>query len=67
MVDYANAAQRQASAAINSGEDFSHKSIQAIDNYDNFDQTIMVCESETCQSFGLSLPSPRYFHLLPSI
>ena len=45
MVDNANATQRQASAAIDSGDDFSHKSIQAIDNYDNFDQTIMGIEA----------------------
>ena len=33
----ANATQRQASAAIDSGDDFSHKSIQAINNCDIFD------------------------------
>ena len=37
MVDNANATQRQASAAIDSGDDFSHKSIQAINNCDIFD------------------------------
>ena len=51
MVDYANAAQRQASAAINSGEDFSHKSIQAIDNYDDFDQTVMALEASQSEDF----------------
>ena len=35
---------KYASAAIDSGDDFSHQSTQAMDNYDNydnFDQTIM--------------------------
>ena len=43
MVDKANITQRDASAAIDSGDDFSHQSTQAMDNYDydNFDQTIM--------------------------
>ena len=45
MVDNANATQKQLSAAIDSGDDFSHKSIQAIDNYDNFGQTIMALEA----------------------
>ena len=51
MVDNANATQRQASAAIDSGDDFSHKSIQAIDNYDNFDQTIMALEASQSEDF----------------
>ena len=33
------------SATIDSGDDFSHQSIQAKDNYDNFDQTIMGLEA----------------------
>ena len=33
--------QRSASATIESGDDFSHQSTQARDNYNNFDQTIM--------------------------
>ena len=41
MEDKASLAQRRASAAIDSGDDFSRQSIQAKDNYDNFDQTIM--------------------------
>ena len=44
MVDKANITQRNASAAIDSGDDFSHQSTQAIDNYDNLDQTIMGLE-----------------------
>ena len=41
MIDKASLAQRSASATIDSGDDFSHQSTQAKDNYDNFDQTIM--------------------------
>ena len=44
MVDKANITQRNASAATDSGGDFSHHSTQAMDNYDNFDQTIMGLE-----------------------
>ena len=44
MVDKANITQKDASAAIDSGDDFSHQSTQAMDNYDNFDQTIMGLE-----------------------
>ena len=47
MVDNANAGQ--ASAAIDSGDDFSHKSIQNIDNYDNFDQAITITALEASQ------------------
>ena len=53
MVDKANN-QRDASAAIDSGDDFSHQSTQAMDNYDNFDQTIMGLEV-SC-SFNFSKP-----------
>ena len=42
MIDKASLAQRSASATIDSGDDFSHQSTQAKDNYDNFDQTIMI-------------------------
>ena len=44
MVEKANITQRNAPAAIDSGDDFSHQSTQAIDNYDNLDQTIMGLE-----------------------
>ena len=49
MVDKASLAQRRASATIDSGDDFSHQSTQAKDNYDNFDQTIMDLELEASQ------------------
>ena len=45
MIDKASLAQRSASAAIDFGDDFSRQSTQAIDNYDNFDQTIMDLEA----------------------
>ena len=45
MVDNANTVQRQVSAAIDSGNDFSNQSAQAIANYDNFDQTITGLET----------------------
>ena len=45
MIDKASHDQRSASAAFNFGEDFSRQSTQAIDNYDNFDQTIMDLEA----------------------
>ena len=47
MVDRANTAQRHMSAAIDSGDDFSHQLAQAIANQENFDETIM--ESDTIQ------------------
>ena len=49
MVDTASIAQRSASATIDSGDDFSHQSTQAKDNYDNFDQTIMGLEASQTQ------------------
>ena len=56
MVDILNINQRDASAAIDSGDDFSHQSTQAMDNYDNydnFDQTIMGLEvSQTEDPLG---------------
>ena len=47
MVDKSSFAQRSASATatIDSGDNFSHQSTQAKDNYDNFDQTIMGLEA----------------------
>ena len=45
MIDKASHDQRSASAAFNFGEDFSRQSTQAIDNYDNFHQTIMDLEA----------------------
>ena len=45
MMDKASHDQRSASAAFNFGEDFSRQSTQAIDNYDNFHQTIMDLEA----------------------
>ena len=44
MVDKASLAQRSVFATIDSGDDFSHQSTQAMDNYDNFDQIIMGLE-----------------------
>ena len=41
---------RSASATIDSGDDFSHQSTQAKDNFDNFDQTIMGLEVEASQT-----------------
>ena len=41
MMHRANTTQRHVSAGIDSGDDFSHQSVQVIANYDNFDQTIM--------------------------
>ena len=51
MVDNANATQRQASAAIDSGNDFSHISIQGIDNFDIFDQTLMAFKASRSKDF----------------
>ena len=50
MVDNANATQRQASAAINPVDDFSHKSIQSIDDYNHNYITVMALEVEASQS-----------------
>ena len=49
MVDKASFAQRHASEAIDSGDEFSSQSTQAKDNYDNFDQTTMNLELEVSQ------------------
>ena len=45
MMDKASYDQRSASAAFDFGENFSRQSTQAIDNYDNFHQTIMALEA----------------------
>ena len=45
MMDKASYDQRSASAAFDFGENFSCQSTQAIDNYDNFHQTIMALEA----------------------
>ena len=44
-LDIRGARSVQVSATIDSGDDFSHQSTQVIDNYDNFDQTIMGIEA----------------------
>ena len=56
-VDKANMTQRDASAAIDSGDDFSHQSTQAMDDYDNFDQTIMGLEVSQTEDPLSKLPS----------
>ena len=50
--------QRSASAAIESGDDFSRYSIQAVDNYDNFDQTIMNMEVSQVEDPIRQAPQP---------
>ena len=50
--------QRSASAAIESGDDFSRYSIQALDNYDNFDQTIMNMEVSQVEDPIRQAPQP---------
>ena len=63
MVDKASLAQRCASATIDSGDDFSHQSTQA---KDNFDQTIMDLEASQIEDpldqIKIKLPSPRPNH-----
>ena len=63
MVDKASLAQRCASATIVSGDDFSHQSTQA---KDNFDQTIMDLEASQIEDpldqIKIKLPSPRPNH-----
>ena len=58
MVDKASLAQRSASAAIDSGDDFSRLSTQAKDNYDNFDQTIMDLEASQIEDPVYQAPQP---------
>ena len=50
--------QISASAAIESGDDFSRYSIQAVDNYDNFDQTIMNMEVSQVEDPIRQAPQP---------
>ena len=50
--------QRNASAAIESGDDFSRYSTQALDNYDNFDQTIMNMEASQVEDPVQQAPQP---------
>ena len=59
MVDKANSAQRQVSAIIDSGDDFSHQSTQVIDNYDNFDRTIMGIEVSQTEKHLNRAPQPE--------
>ena len=54
-----NTIQRQASATIDSGDDFSHQSTQVIDNYDNFDQTIMGTEAFQTEEHLNRAPQPE--------
>ena len=58
MVDEASLAQRSASATIDSGDDFSHQSTQAKDNYDNFDQAIMDLEASQIEDPLNQAPQP---------
>ena len=58
MLDKASHDQRNASAAFNFGEDFSRQSTQAIDNYDNFDQTIMDLEASQAENLLNQAPWP---------
>ena len=58
MVDKASITQRDASAAIDSGDDFSLQSTQAMDNYDNFDQTIMGLEVSQTEDPLSQAPQP---------
>ena len=51
MVDNVNIIQRQASATIDSGNEFSHQSTQAIDDYDNFVQTKMGLETSQSEEY----------------
>ena len=58
IVDKASLAQRSASATIDSGDDFSHQSTQAKDNYDNFDQTIIDLEALQTEDLLNQAPQP---------
>ena len=58
MIDKASLAQRSVSAAIDFGDDFSRQSTQAIDNYDNFDQTIMDSETSRIEDPVYQAPQP---------
>ena len=59
MTDKASFDQRNASAAIESGDDFSRYSTQALDNYDNFDQTIMNMEASQVEDPVRQAPQPE--------
>ena len=54
----ANITQRDASAAIDSEDDFPRQSIQAMDNYDKFDQTIMGLEVSQTEDPLSQAPQP---------
>ena len=58
MIDKASLAQRSASAAIDFGDDFSRQSTQTIDNYDNFEQTIMDLEASQIEDPVYQAPQP---------
>ena len=58
MTDKVSFDQRNASAAIESGDDFSRYSIQAVDNYENFDQTIMNMEVSQVEDPIRQAPQP---------
>ena len=58
MIHKASLAQRSASAAIDFGDDFSCQSTQTIDNYDNFDQTIMDLEASQIEDPVYQAPQP---------
>ena len=62
MVDKASLAQRNASATIDSGDDFSHQSTQGKDNYDNFDQTIMDLEASQIEDPVYQVPQPANYY-----
>ena len=62
MEDKASLAQRRASAAIDSGDDFSHQSTQAKDNYDNFDQTIMDLDASQIEDPVYQAPQPANYY-----
>ena len=50
--------KRSASATIDSGDDFSHQSTQAKDNYDNFGKTIMGLEASQTEDPLNQAPQP---------
>jgi len=58
MVDKSSFVQRSASATIHSGDDFSHQSTQAKDNYNNLDQTIMGLEESQTEEPLNQAPQP---------
>ena len=60
IITIINLAQRSASATttIDFGDDFSRQSTQTIDNYDNFDQTIMDLEASQVEDPVYQAPQP---------